>query len=198
MDLIAESVEKAPAHLKHYLNIMVNLDNVPRKEKPFRNFTSNSLGLRGKNNADTIVAEIWEHLKGLREEQLKARAAAKPPPAPKKEVTKAPQDDSSSCSSSDDEDEAKKEPAKAEPKPVVEHHEPKTDAKSVKKAMKKVLKKTKDRSLSVKNLRKAVLQHLGMPKSDKSALKKLVKQNLKDHKKQTFVVDGKKVTLQIE
>ena len=68
MDLIADAIDTAPAHLKHHLRDMASLDNVPRKEKPFRNFTSNSLNLRGKNG-DATVSEIWSYLKEIREKQ---------------------------------------------------------------------------------------------------------------------------------
>lgn len=206
MDLITDSVESAPPTLRHYMTIMVNLDNVPRKEKQFRNFTANSLGLRGKSNADSIVAEIWKYLKGLKEAQMKARAESSPQPTPKTEeaagsvdtskATDTANDDSSVISSSDDE--KKEEPPKAQ---VTKQHVSdgtKADAKSVKKAMKKVLKKTKGSYLSVKDLRKAVRVHLDMAKSDSDTLKKLVKENLEGSKKQTFVVQGKKISLQID
>jgi hypothetical protein len=71
-----------------------------------------------------------------------------------------------------------------------------TDVKSVKKAMKSVLQKSKDQSLTVKHLRKAVGLRLGV--SQKDALKKFVTQNLESSSKQKFVLKGKTVTLQID
>jgi cell growth-regulating nucleolar protein len=238
-DLIASSVDSAPAHLRGYMESMTHLANVPRKEKQFRNFTSNSLNLRGNRNADSVVGEIWGVLKGLRDEQQKAKAELAAKELAKKDAKKAkvvvntPDDDSSvssddsekkdakkakvviatpdddsSVSSNDSEkkeqetDSKKKEDATnakvREAASVTVSSDTKTDKKSVKKAMKKVLKKSKDLCLTLKHLRKAVGLRLGTSESGSSKLKKLVKQNLEGSSKQTFVLKGKTVTLQID
>ena len=54
MALIQRASQSASPDLKHYMNQISMLDNVPRKEKQFRNFTSNSLNLRGRQ-ATTVV-----------------------------------------------------------------------------------------------------------------------------------------------
>ena len=181
MDLIQESVDEVPGHLKHHLQVMAGLDNVPRKEKQFRNFTTNSLNLKGQRNADSIVTEIWDFLKDLKAKQLAARA---------EEETKAKE--AAEEAKKEKETENTKESVETDPKVLKGKS---VDAKSVKKAMKKVLKKSKDKSLSLKHLRKAVQQHLGAPDSTSSEIKDLVKMNVKSTKKQTFVLDGKVVSL---
>ena len=74
------------------------------------------------------------------------------------------------------------------------------DKKMVKKAMKKALKKASDRSLTVKLLRKTVRRHLLLDQHQqascsKSLVKDLVQENLKSD---SFVVDGKRVTLKVD
>jgi hypothetical protein len=212
MDLITSSVDTAPPNLKDFMIQMTHLDNVPRKEKQFRNFTSNSLNLRGNKNRDSIVGEIWGFLKCLRDEQVKVKAEAAAKVLAKKNIAKAKaaetkesssESDSDSDDSSNDGDKKEKNTDTKSKGPVsvsesteTKIEETKTDVKSVKKAMKSVLKKTKDHSLTVKHLRKAVGVHLGV--SEKDTLKKFVKQNLESSSKQKFVVKGKTVTLQID
>ena len=60
MDIVETCTSSAPAHLRHYMQTMSSLDNIPRQEKKFVNFASNSLGLRGSNKK--VVDEIWSHL----------------------------------------------------------------------------------------------------------------------------------------
>jgi hypothetical protein len=187
MELIRDSIATAPGHLKQYLETMAGLDNVPRKEKQFRNFTTNSLNLSKNKGAENIVSGIWSHLKGLREKQLAERAEAQA--KVKKDddlvVTKRVEDDSTEKKvASDDND--------------VQSSEGKLDAKTVKKAMKKVLKKSKDRSMTEKFLRKAVQEHLGLSKDSKSDIKALVKTNVASSKDAVFEVKGKTISLKVD
>lgn len=73
MDLIQNSVSGAPDSIRSYMTSMARLDNVPRKEKQFRNFTANSLNLRGNRNGAAIVDDIWKYLQQLREKQQKEK-----------------------------------------------------------------------------------------------------------------------------
>ena len=186
MDLIQSSEHEAPGDLKHYMQTIAGLDNVPRKEKQFRNFATNSLNLRGQRNSETVVTSIWNYLKELREKQLEERAkeeAAKSKPQRLQEETK--------------KEEADEWLSKSERKESVTKATA-PDQKTVKKAMKKILKKAKDHTMPMKHLRKAVLTHLGAPKSSKSQVKELVRLTVKDAKKKIFLVDGKTVTLKID
>ena len=191
MDLIQSSIDTGPAHLKQHLHVMAALDNVPRKEKQFRNFTTNSLNLRGKRNSETIVTDIWNHLKGLREMQLAARAAAR------ETESKIAEKEPSGTSS------APLAPVRNEGSGETNTKPGETAAvaanrKSVKRAMKKVLKRAKDNTLSTKLLRKAVQMHLGVPKSDRAKVKELVQLNVTASKKRIFFVDGKRITLKLD
>jgi len=190
MDLIGEATETAPGHLKHHIQSMASLDNVPRKEKPFRNFTSNSLNLRGKSGEGT-VSEIWNFLKGLREKQQQSassdrqqKSAAATQQSEAKNDAPVNVEDNSSVEKNEEsspKDASTKEETSDKSKSTI-------DKKAVKKAMKKALKKASDRSLKIKLLRKAVQSNLNG--ADAALVKDLVQQNLKH-----FVVDGKRVTL---
>jgi hypothetical protein len=204
MDLISSSVDSAPPNLRDFMHALTHLDNVPRKEKQFRNFASNSLNLRGNKNGDSIVGEIWGLLKRLRDEQVKAKAELAAKQLAKKNIAKAkaaenrdPSESDSDDSSNDGDKQEEATDTKTKgPVSVSESSETTTDVKSVKKAMKRVLKKSKDHSLTLKHLRKAVGLRLGV--SEKDTLKKFVTQNLESSSKQKFVLKGKTVTLQID
>lgn len=186
MELIRDSITTAPGHLKHYLETMSALDNVPRKEKQFRNFTTNSLNLSKNKGGESIVSGIWDHLKSLREKQLAERAEAQA--KVKKDAEVLVSDD---VKSDDEKDKTVTSNSGAS-------SNGKLDLKTVKKAMKKVLKKSKDKSLSEKLLRKAVQEHLGLSKDSKSDLKALVKSNVTSSKKPIFEVNGKVVSLKVD
>lgn len=206
MDLITSSVDSAPPNLRDFMHALTHLDNVPRKEKQFRNFASNSLNLRGNKNGNSIVGEIWGLLKRLRDEQVQAKAEVAAKVLAKKNIAKAKAEENRASSESDSDDssndgkgkrkEATDSKTKSPPVSVSKSSNTTTDVKSVKKAMKKVLKKSKDHSLTVKHLRKAVGLRLGI--SQKDTLKKFVTQNLESSSKQKFVLKGKTVTLQID
>jgi len=68
MDIVETCASAPPSHLRHHFNTMITLDNIPRKEKQFVNFASNSLQLRGHNKK--IVDEIWTCLKQEREKRI--------------------------------------------------------------------------------------------------------------------------------
>lgn len=182
MELIRDSIATAPGHLKHYLETMADLDNVPRKEKQFRNFTTNSLNLSNNKGGENIVSGIWNHLKGLREKQLAERAEAQ---------AKVKKDAETQEPKSEDESIQKKVASN-------DKSTGKLDVKTVKKAMKKVLKKSKDKSMPEKLLRKAVQEHLGLSKDSKSDLKALVKTNAVSSKDSIFEMNGKTITLKVD
>jgi hypothetical protein len=204
MDLIAGSVEQAPGRLKIHLSAMVSLANVPRKAKAFRNFTANSLNLRGKQG-EAVVTELWDFLQNVRNEHKETNEEAKcditsnnnknkgPPQQPSSSSETAsidrndvaePEDTNQSTNVSTDDQSANVstvDNAKAKKTDV--------DKKTVKKAMKRILKKHK--SLTVKVLRKEVRVKLG--DVSKSRIKELVQAELGD--KDLFRVDGKTIQL---
>jgi len=196
MDLVASSVATAPGRLRNHLQVIATLSNVPRKEKQFRNFAANSLNLRGKKNGETIVAEIWKYLQSRREEQQQHNKAQ----SKAADESKDTQTDSKEQVTTEEATSMKPSDRKLGEAAKIsnENGYSQADPKSVKKAMKKVLKKASNHSMSIKRLRKAVQAHLGLPKSSKKSLKGLLRQNLQEAKKQTFVLDGKTVTLQTD
>lgn len=76
MELIADSIPMAPTLLQSYIRTMSTLDNVPRKEKPFYNFTANSLNLKNKHGSG-IVSEIWKYLSDCRRNQVSTTKQSK-------------------------------------------------------------------------------------------------------------------------
>lgn len=76
MELIVASIPMAPTHLQSYIRTMSTLDNVPRKEKPFYNFTANSLNLKNKHGSG-IVSEIWKYLSDCRRNQVSTATQSK-------------------------------------------------------------------------------------------------------------------------
>lgn len=193
MDLISESVDQAPAHLRSHLHVMANLDNVPRKEKQFRNFAANSLNLNGSNaDKQRLVGEIWTFLAKRREEakeqeQTKQQSTNKPAQKAAQEPTPSPSPSPPPVAESSDKQTGSSE--KSGSKNAKDKADGKLTAKTVKKAMKKALKKEPTKSLTIKALRKLLKTQLEA--SDKDELKKLVKENAKAH----FVLDGKTVRL---
>jgi len=193
MDIVTVCVSTAPDSLKSYLRTMSSLDNIPRKEKQFRNFTSNSLNLRGRNEA--IVGQIWSLLKSERERRQAAKEGMQQEQKQKKEEEekkKQMQEDESkkikSLTNSDDE--------KVEISPKKETNQKNAiDPKKLKKAMKKALKKAPNRSMKIKELRKVLGDQLGLPKSARKKLKALLLEAPKTSKKNNIKVDGKIITL---
>jgi hypothetical protein len=197
---------------------MSTLDNVPRKEKPFYNFTANSLNLRGKSGEAT-VSEIWKYLNEKRGKAKsespklsmkvddvhiidaadkgtnKAADSVVSPSLQNDEITDAP----SSAYTSDgshiksktilaSNSELKRTPSKISKKKSV------ISRKVVKRKMIQALKEATACSLTLKVLRKSVQKDC--PKGERSLIKDLVRQNLDRGKH--FALEGKEVTLKID
>ena len=152
------------------------LENVPRKQKQFCNFTVNSLRLRGPHG-EKVKVEIWALLTKVRDEEKKRREendkiVEQKKPTPQKVV-----DVSDSSTESESSTDLPSE-------------------KAVTKAMKKVLKKSSNRQLKFKSLRKQVQESLSF-KADKDAKKewKKLMQQCVDSNPNKMVMDGKTVTL---
>jgi hypothetical protein len=220
MDLVHSAVGEAPAHLKSQLSIIAGLDNVPRKEKQFRNFASNSLNLHRGTGAN-VVSEIWTLLKSRQQQVLDERKKVEEQQASEKQSkisSKAENGQSvvtckdiieSSTATTTEVITSESESTETSGATVdVEATEkessdnmvaaPEITKKSVRKAMKTVLKKSKS-SLSTKRLRKAVELHMGVSKCSKKAIKSMIGQNLNhgngDKKLPTFMLEGKNISL---
>ena len=204
MDIVESCVDTAPPHLRNYIQTMVGLGNVPRKEKQFRNFTSNSLNLRGKNEA--VVGQIWDVLQAEREKRQKSNEKVKQQqqqqqqeleqktePAEKQETRNDLRVEESTKVSDEDIDADDGVRVKNAGKASAEN-ESKIDVKKVKKAMKKALKKAPNRCMKVKEMRKFLLEQFDLPSSAKKRLKEMVLK-APELSKSKIVVDGKMVTL---
>jgi len=172
----------APPSLKNYMDQLAILENVPRKEKQFRNFTVNSLKLKG-SHAETVKGEIWALL-------MKAKEDTKP-------------EQPSAADGKKVEDPASDQPSETKPNISESDDEQPKDApteipseKAVTKVIKKVLKKAPNKQLKFKALRKQVQSSfaINVNKNGKKKWKKLL-QGCVDANPKKFIVDGKSVTL---
>ncbi|CAJ1954418.1 unnamed protein product [Cylindrotheca closterium] len=204
MDIVETCAQSAPAHLKNYLETMTDLDNIPRKEKQFRNFTMNSLNLRGRGEA--IVGEVWNLLKAEREKRTAAKQEQEAKKKHEVELRKkedgeknrretkqtAVADNSDDDSAGDNEDTKKSKGQSKEPPSTSSES---VDKKKVKKLMKKALKKAPDRKMKLKSLRKQLETEMGLSKKSKKMLKELLLQVPKS-KKSNILIDGKMISME--
>jgi len=171
MLLIENCASHAPSHLRHYISTMSSLDNIPRKEKQFVNFASNSLQLRGSNKK--IVDEIWNFLKQEREKCIAEKQKQAQQVKEKVVVSDTIQDASTDYDKSTSS--------------II-------DVKKVNKITKKTLKKAPNKSMLMKELRKLVGKKLGLPKSAKKQLKIILLETAKTSDSK-IKIDGKIICL---
>ena len=181
MDIVETCTSSAPAHLRHYMQTMSSLDNIPRQEKKFVNFASNSLGLRGSNKK--VVDEIWSHLRQERERRMAEKAKNEQIEKEKKKeqeksvpVTKSEEKEVPSISSDS------------------QTSEDSIDTKKVKKITKKTLKKAPKQSMKMKKLRKIIRKEMGLPDAAEKRLKSILIDTAKTSKDR-IKIDGKLIVL---
>lgn len=190
--VICMAAETSPPSLKLYTEQLTMLENVPRKEKQFRNFTVNSLRLRGPSG-EKIKSDLWGLLVKMREENKQRKAECvkinkekKPtsqkdefPDSSEKSISRAISDDEPSCNRNG------KSSALELP-----------SEKVVTRAMKKALKKLPNRQLKFKYLRKEVQEILSYRASEggKKKWKRLLVKCV-DSSSNKLVMSGKSVTL---
>jgi len=205
MELLHASVDTAPTAIRGHLQSMVQLDNVPRKEKQFRNFASNSLNLRGGgggNHATKILDAIWNHLNAQREvlKAAKEKADQAKQQAKEKQETKKldKEEEAQQSAAASDEELTTKEataPSSSSSSKVsdTDHHitDDKVLYKSVKKATKKLLKKAKGHKMKYKSLQKTLRTDL---KVDKKKLQAAMEQVVAKEAKK-FQLEGKEIKL---
>lgn len=192
MDVVRSCVSSSPPHLRNYMQTMAGLDNIPRKEKQFRNLASNSLGLRGSNGK--IVDEIWNCLQNEREKRMavKGQQQQQEDQKQKKQVQQELQEDTTEMSHNGDESSLNPKVDTLVSEMGNAKSIGKTDAKKVKSAAKKVLKKAPNRSMKTKELRKLLGKEL--PSLAKDRLKELLADATKSTKSK-LKVDGKMISL---
>ena len=217
MELLHASVETAPSTIKQHLQQMVTLDNIPRKEKQFRNFASNSLHLRHGPEGKKTLDAIWGYLNEQRETLKKQRAETERKAKEQKELQKQKQQEKQKQSAKDEEDndasdsDSGEETSTPAAPPAVattintasisdssdvenkiaKKSDDETIYKSVKKATKKMLKKAPGHSMKFKSLQKALREKVGV---DKRKLQEVMDQVVAKESKK-FMVEGKQIRL---
>jgi hypothetical protein len=163
---------------------MAGLDNIPRKEKQFRNFTANSLNLRGKNG-DAVVGEIWKVLNVERERRQAEKENQRRQEIEKQVAVEKEDEENSTKQSKEEVPEAESSRSNAE-----------LDPKAVQKAMRKALKQAPNRSMKLKELRRLLGEKMALSKDAKKLLKKIMQDSPPDTAKESKVkVEGKLIML---
>ncbi len=191
MSIISESLKSCPPSLTSYIETITSFENVPRKEKPFRNFASNSLKLYG-HDGEAIITSLWKHFSAVRQKQTE-----------KKEESKKSQ----SCEENNKKSHSVDEEEKNSQKSLSVNDEGKNsskslgksgsipDKKAVSKAIKKALKTAPKHELEFKKLRKMVKADESFQSNSmgKVEWKKIIKESIMS--KKSLKLDGKMVTL---
>ncbi|KAL7488071.1 hypothetical protein ACHAW6_013652 [Cyclotella cf. meneghiniana] len=162
---IQRAAEVAPPSLKSYMNQLTILENIPTKEKQFRNFAVNSLRL--KKNDDRITTHIWELL-------MKQKSADESNNHMKHATNREQVVAESVIRSETKRDDVHEEPTKLvsdNDDASGETHFPSNS--SVKKIIKKALKKASKKTLKFKVLRQTVKDALCKKAEDDVTTRKL-------------------------
>ena len=189
MDLIVAASSTAPVSIRQYMEMLASLDNVPRKPKQFRNFTANSLNLRGKQATD-VVDSLWNHLSELRakEQEAKTREEDEQKSCKEHEEKEAKNTESKDCGS-----EKSNTMGTISNMTESKGKDISLSPKKVKKAMKKVLKKAPGRKMKLKELRRAVRSYLECGHLGKLIVKQMIGEQLVESDR--IKVEGKLVFL---
>lgn len=192
MDLIQSAAEEkgaATGSLHGHMKRLAQLDNVPRKEKQFRNFTANSLNLRGKQSG--IVTEIWEHLCQLREKQKQEQQKQQESDDREKQ-RRAEEKRKQQQAEEKERDKQEKDRSKAESNGEQSTLNGVVSLKLVRRTIKRVLKKAPQHTMKAKALRVALRGELGLDKEGRRRLKEMLATQIQCKK---IRVDGKRVSL---
>jgi hypothetical protein len=182
MELIVDSIPIAPTHLQSYIRTMSTLDNVPRKEKPFYNFTANSLNLKHKHGS-AIVSEIWKFLSDCRQNPVSNNKQSKD----LGESSQEQRNNNLPISVTDNHALYVQPQLDSEEKVALNSNEGmkttkiesvtgKVDKKIVKKTMKQAFKNANSKSLTMKQLRKLVKEHFS--KDEQNSVKQIIKETI--------------------
>jgi len=207
MEVIIESAEKAPPNLVSYLQQISSLDNVPRKEKAFRNFAPNSLKLRGPSG-DKIVSDIWNHISSFRQKKMEMKQQAEKDTSGESQVQpdNCQVKDSLVPSSSETSDKSERDQGpstsisieKASPKKTSKGKTLKK--KNMKKIVTKALKKASKHQLKLKDLKKIVKDRIKEKKlqiEEDCSVSMMLMETVKSNGKELKLEKGKIITLLI-
>ncbi|GMI30730.1 hypothetical protein TrCOL_g765 [Triparma columacea] len=190
-----ERKAEAGANIRDYLCQLCDCENVPRKEKQFKNFTANSLRLRGKERE---VGMMWDFLAKLRAEKNEIREAEKKKESEEEERKKAMvKKELEEKEAKEKEAKEKEESGKNKRKAPSDSTSDSTDSSAAVKVIKKILKSSPSNSLKLKSLRaqshaKLVKKDIYKGENDDS-FKKFIKKIVKNSDK--FSLEAKHVTL---
>lgn len=194
MEVIIESAEKAPPNLVSYLQQISSLDNVPRKEKAFRNFAPNSLKLRGPSG-DKIVSDIWNHISTFRQKKMEMKQQAENDTSGESQV----QPDN--CQVKDSRDQGPSTSTSIEKASPKKTSKGKTlKKKNMKKIVTKALKKASKHQLKLKDLKKIVKDRIKEKKlqiEEDCSVSTMLMETVKSNGKELKLEKGKLITLLI-
>lgn len=206
MSVITESLDNCPPDLKPHIETIISYENVPRKEKAFRNYASNSLKLYGRNG-ETIIASLWKHFSGIRTkraEEKEAAVAAKKALDEEKKMETSSSVDNDDTKSSKDKKEVESESSSNVTTDVKESNNDssilkikKKDSKKVKKVVKKALKKAPKHRLKLKELKIIVKKEVTLESNNAKEdvdWKEIIKDAVLNSK-DSMRLEGKKVIL---
>jgi hypothetical protein len=178
--------------VKSYMDQLAMLENVPRKEKQFRNFTVNSLRLKGPHG-EQVKSEIWALIVKVKEEANNTKKEVGERKEQPKQIPKEDEVDASDRSTKTTSDAAVSE---SDDEPSKDASTDLPSEKAVTKAMKKALKRAPNGQLKFKALRKRVQESLSFEigKSGKKKWKKLLRECV-DANPKKLLLNGKNVTL---
>jgi len=180
--------ETSPPSLKSHMDQLAMLENVPRKQKQFCNFTVNSLRLRGPGG-EKIKSELWAHLSKVRDEEKKKKEDEE-----KKQKQESIEADKKDCVPNSSEKKESKSVSASDDDDSSTSSVPEMPSdKEVTRAMKKVLKKAPNKQLKFKALRKQVQESFSS-QVDKKRWEKLLQECVNGNPKK-LVLDGKIITL---
>lgn len=192
MSIISESLKSCPPNLTSYIETIASFENVPRKEKPFRNFASNSLKLYG-HDGEAIITSLWKHFSAVRQKQTEKKEESKKSQSCEENNKKSQSVDEEGKNSNDKENSKSlgKSGDEARIKSI-------PDKKAVTKAIKKALKTAPKHELKFKKLRKMIKadfedESLQSNSLGKVEWKKIIKESIMSKKR--LKLDGKMVTL---
>ena len=196
LNLIQTASASSPAEIRQHMEELSSLDNVPRKEKAFRNFASNSLRLRG-NQGNNIIDIIWTHLCKVRQESQEEKNCDKKSndhPLKENEIEQ-DSDEKSKETIALPQNETESIPNDALPLIAATKTSGKSNNKNkdLLKVIKKKLKKSPKHKMKIKALRKDLkTNNAFLLKKDefKAMVKKLVKE-----KSEKFTMKGKYISL---
>lgn len=183
MDLISEAVESGPAHLRGTFQTLSTYDNIPRKEKQFLNFVSNSLS----RNQD--YSKVWEHLNSLRQNKIQEQKIKEAESNDDNETVNKKHDHEQTAPSTTEVINNESSALNSSSSTSITQ----IKGKDVAKVIKKVLKREPNRQMKMKELRRKVKLSL-MFEGKKEELKKLIQDQL-DNDTKKIVIEKKVVRL---